>query len=110
MGIFGPSEADKKAQRDAEIAEADADARYTALENAERAKIKADMLAKWATKAGMGERCEFYANQIDDMLSAGGMTHAARIKALKWRLIQMAYEAMNGELESFTFDPEYGPH
>ncbi len=107
MGIFGPSDAEKKAQQDAAIADMKEDEQEAIRENAEAAKEKADMLAKWATKAGAAERCGVYANQIDDMISAGGMTHTARITALKWRLLQVVYEATHGELESFTYDQEY---
>ncbi len=110
MGIFGPSEAEKKAQQDAAIADMKEDEQEAIRENAEAAKAKADMLAKWATKAGAAERCEFYAAQIMDALDTTLQTHANRIVGLKWYLLRVVYEATNGELESFCYDPEYGKH
>lgn len=100
---FGESAEDKAAREQAEIKEAEEDAKESARENAERAKRKEDMLAKWRSDDGRRERSLVWAQQIDDMVSRGGMINAARVKAIQIYVDRAAYEALHGETESYNY-------
>lgn len=100
---FGESAEDKAAREQAEAQEAQDDAEESARENAEREKQKAYMLSQWRSDDGRRARSQEWAQQINDMVSCGGMTNAARVKAIQIFVDRAVYEALHGETESYDY-------
>jgi hypothetical protein len=96
---FDKTAAEKAAESEAEDREAAEDKRVQDEQIELAAKTKAETLADWRTIEGLDRRSLVVAQQIDDLVMRGGITHAILLERLHLIIAHTVYEALHGESE-----------
>lgn len=99
--LLGPSAAEQTAREDAELADAVDEERYAKEQQAFAAEERVRVIAEWATPVGRKKRAAEYAQGIDDLICVGGLTHVARLNAIRIAIQRAVYEALHGDTEAF---------